>query len=81
MYDESMNHISLNKKDRSRCYAKAATAQDVFQPTPAVISCAGVNGRGRLLSQEQNPVRGLASSLQQVEPQYWNIVFLCAVVL
>ena len=74
-------NISLNKKDKFRCYAKSATAQDVFQPTPAVISCAGVNGRGRLLSQEQNPVRGLASSLQQVEPQYLNIVFLCAVVL
>ena len=59
MYDQSINHTSLNKKDRSRCYAKSPTAQDMFHPIPAVISCAGVNGRGRLLSQEPSQGAGL----------------------
>ena len=54
------NHISLKKINRPRCYAKSHTAQDVFRPTPSLISYTGVIERWRLLSHVQNGVRWLA---------------------
>ena len=54
--EQAMNHSS----PRPKCYAKSPTVQDVFQPIPGVISCAGVTGRWGLLSHTQNAVRWLA---------------------
>ena len=48
------------KINRPRCYAKSPTAQDVFRPTPSLISYTGVIERWRLLSHAQNGVRWLA---------------------
>ena len=38
---------------RPRCCVKLPTAQDVFQPIPGLISCAGVTGRWGVLSHAQ----------------------------
>ena len=44
-HEQSMNHISLNKKGKPRWYAKSPTVQNVFQPIPGLINCAVVTGR------------------------------------
>ena len=51
-HEQSTKHISLTK--RPRCYAKSPTAQDVFQPIPGLISCAGVTVRWGLPYHAQN---------------------------
>ena len=40
VHEQSVNHISLNKKGRPRCYAKSPTAQDAIWPILGLISCA-----------------------------------------
>ena len=67
VHEQSMNHISLNKKDWLTCYAKSPTAQDAFEPIPGLISYTGVTGRWGLLSHARNAVRWLTLSIQQVE--------------
>ena len=43
-------------QNRPGCYAKSPTVQDVFWPTPGLISCTGVTRRWGLLSHAQNAV-------------------------
>ena len=63
MHEHSMNHMFLNKKYVSRGFAKSPTAQDMFQPIPGLISCAGVTGKWGQLS---NVVRAWRSLIHMV---------------
>ena len=85
--EQSMNLISLNEKDRSRCYARSLTPLDTFWPiyhAGLIIQLCWsdwVMGSDCMLSRAQCAVWWLALSTQQAEAPWMNMVSLCAVVM
>ena len=70
-----MNHISLKKKSRPRCYAKSSTVQDAFQPLPGLISYTGVIRSDIILLTVMHDSRLLIlvdSCTKLVNPRFFN---------